>query len=230
MLRIGGLVPYSSVDYPGKLSAVVFCQGCSWSCGYCHNAHLRPTVSMTSVIWEDVRNMLERRRGLLDAVVFSGGEPTLQKNLAQAIRSVKAMGFKVGLHTAGTNPGRLRRVLPLLDWVGMDIKAPWDEYERVTGAPGSGIKAQASARLLIDSGIDCEFRTTVHSSLLSRASLARIGDWLSARGVRNYVLQEFRPTGSAEVLPCMEPGYLEGDEVDALSHQFPQFGVRLSAA
>ncbi|MDA8225979.1 MAG: anaerobic ribonucleoside-triphosphate reductase activating protein [Betaproteobacteria bacterium] len=228
MLRIGGMVPYSSVDYPGLLSAVVFCQGCSWSCGYCHNSHLRPAHSAAAVTWTDVHNMLERRRGLLDAVVFSGGEPTLQKDLVAAIRAVRALGFKVGLHTAGTNPGRLRRLLPLLDWVGMDIKAPWDEYDRVTGVAGSGLKALASTRLLLDSGIQCEFRTTVHSSLLNRASLEKIGEWLAARGANNYVLQEYRAEGSAETFPDMEAGYLDDVGAGALASRFPHFDVRLA--
>ena len=98
--------------------------------------------------WQDVLALLERRQGLLDALVFSGGEATLQAALPEAMRRVRAMGFKVGLHTAGPYPERLRECLPLLDWVGMDLKAPFAEYERITGIAGSGAAVEESAALL----------------------------------------------------------------------------------
>ena len=90
--RIGGFVPFSATDYPDHLSAVVFCQGCPWRCGYCHNVHLQPATNATELAWNSILSFLERRRGLLDAVVFSGGEPTLQHALAGAMRAVKALG------------------------------------------------------------------------------------------------------------------------------------------
>src|SRR3954470_21541171 len=96
-LRIGGFVPFSGIDYPHHLSAVVFCQGCPWRCGYCHNAHLQPARGESERTWDDVLAFLGRRRSLLDAVVFSGGEPTLQAGLGAAMQDVKAMGYKVGL-------------------------------------------------------------------------------------------------------------------------------------
>lgn len=164
MLRIGGLTPYSATDYPGCFSAVVFCQGCPWRCRYCHNPHLLPADAPPAMAWDEVVYFLGRRRGLLDAVVFSGGEPTLQDGLAEAARAVKALGFKVGLHTADMYPERLRELLPLFDWVGMDIKAPFADYEQITSVAGSGAKARVSARWILDSGVDYEFRTTVHSA------------------------------------------------------------------
>jgi len=100
-----------------------------------------------------------RRRGLLDAVVFSGGEPTLQRGLAQSAREVKALGFLVGLHTAGIVPRRLAEVLPLVDWVAMDVKAKFDEHERVTGVRGSAHRARESRELILASGTACEFHT-----------------------------------------------------------------------
>jgi anaerobic ribonucleoside-triphosphate reductase activating protein len=129
-LRIGGFTGLSCTDYPGLLSAVVFCQGCPWRCSYCHNPHLQAPFAATPIAWRNVERFLERRRGLLDAVVFSGGEPTLQSGVADAMRAAKQMGFRVGLHTAGIYPRRLETLLPLTDWVGMDIKAPFAEYSR----------------------------------------------------------------------------------------------------
>ena len=226
MLRIGGLTPYSATDYPSCFSAVVFCQGCPWHCHYCHNPHLLPADAPPAMEWNEVIEFLGRRRGLLDAVVFSGGEPTLQEGLAEAARVVKAAGFKVGLHTAGMYPERLRKLLPLFDWVGMDIKAPFGDYEQITGVAGSGVKARASARWILDSGVDYEFRTTVHSASLSRDALATSGRELAAMGAQNYVLQEFRQQGCAEPLPPSVAAYLRHDTVERMSQQFQRFSVR----
>ena len=187
-IEVGGLTPLTSIDYPGQLSAVVFCQGCPWRCGYCHNHHLIPRQAGT-VPWDQVIAFLRRRRGLLDAVVFSGGEPTLQAGLKAAMQQVKGMGFRVGLHAAGPYPERLAEVLPLVDWVGMDLKAPFADYQHTTGVPGSGEQARESARLLIESGVTHEFRTTVHPRLLDRAGIGRIRRALRAMGAHRHVLQ-----------------------------------------
>jgi pyruvate formate lyase activating enzyme len=159
VLRVGGLTRLSAADYPGKLAAVVFCQGCAWRCGYCHNPELQPARGAREIPWPDVRAFLERRRDLLDAVVFSGGEPTQQAGLARAMREVKALGFLVGLHTAGIVPRRLAEALPLVDWVAMDAKAPFEGHERVTRVAGSGARARRSAELLRASRVACEFHT-----------------------------------------------------------------------
>lgn len=156
MLRVGGLTRCSAADYPGKLAAVVFCQGCAWRCGYCHNPELQPARGAREIPWPEVRAFLEKRRGLLDAVVFSGGEPTQQPGLAAAMREVRAMGYLVGLHTAGIVPRRLAQVLPLLDWVAMDAKAPFERHERVTRVAGSGERARLSADLIRASGVAFE--------------------------------------------------------------------------
>ena len=161
MLRIGGLTRLSASDYPDKLSAVVYCQGCAWRCTYCHNPHLLPRKNDTGLSWPEVVEFLRKRKGLLDAVVFSGGEPTLQVHLKPAIESVKRMGYLVGLHTAGIVPAHLRRVLPLLDWVAMDLKASFDRHEEVTQVAGSGRRARESMDLILASGVACRFHTVV---------------------------------------------------------------------
>lgn len=159
MLRVGGLTALSASDYPEKLAAVVFCQGCAWRCTYCHNPHLLPMNGLGAMTWGDVKGFLERRRGLLDAVVFSGGEPTLQRSLKEAMQEVKTMGYLVGLHTAGIVPRRLREVLPLVDWVAMDVKAPFPEHEGITRTAGSGKRARESMDLIRASGVAYRFHT-----------------------------------------------------------------------
>ena len=220
-LAVGGLTPLTTIDLPGRLSAVVFCQGCPWRCGYCHNPGLIPRRRDTDLDWSQVMAFLGRRRGLLDAVVFSGGEPTLQRGLLDAVRAVKGQGFEVALHTAGPYPERLARVLPWLDWVGLDIKAPFESYDRITGVPGSGQRARESARLVLDSGVPCEFRTTVDEALLAPDTLPRLARELSGLGVRRYVLQECRgPADPQTRVPIP-------DEVsDGVGTLFPDFTVR----
>lgn len=224
----GGLVPLTTTDYPGQLAAVVFCQGCPWACGYCQNPHLIPRGAAGSLTWQEVMEFLHRRQGLLDAVVFSGGEPTLQPGLDDAIREARGLGYKIGLHTGGPYPARLEKLLPLLDWVGMDIKAPFAAYDRITGAPGSGEKARASARLVLESGVESEFRTTVHSTLLSREDLRAMARELAELGVQRWVLQEFRPQGCADAVLCAQAstGFPDDALIPEVGPLFPHFSIR----
>lgn len=197
-LRVGGLVRLSTCDWPDRLVATVFCQGCPWDCHYCHNPHLLPARGPTEIAWVEVIGFLATRRGLLDGVVFSGGEPTAQAALPAAMRAVRAMGFDVGLHTAGPHPARLAAVLPLVDWVGFDIKAPFNDYAAVTGVKNSGEKARASLCLLIASGVARDLRTTVDPALLDAARLARLRTDLAALGILDHREQPVRAAGRAD--------------------------------
>lgn len=204
---------------------MVYCQGCPWRCAYCHNPHLLPGKAAGGIAWSEVLDFLRRRRGLLDAVVFSGGEPTAQPGLAQAMRAAKDLGYRVGLHSAGIYPRRFAAVLPLADWVGFDAKAPFDAaYERITGVRASGAAALASARALLASGVDCEFRTTWHPGFLSTAELERLTLTLVELGVRRYALQEFRASGSLafRTAGAAAPAGL----LDGLARRFAQFSLR----
>lgn len=191
-LRVGGLTPMTTTDYPGELAAVIFCQGCPWRCRYCHNGHLLDPAGGELIAWSEVIGLLENRRGLLDGVVFSGGEPTAQAALPAAMRAVRALGFKIGLHTGGPYPPRLAAVLPLVDWVGLDIKALPEDYPLVSGVAGSGEKAWESLRLLLNAGTNLEVRTTPMPGLDSNAYLARLMQRLAAAGVERYALQTCR--------------------------------------
>ena len=196
-LRVGGLTPLTSIDFPGRLAAVVYAQGCPWRCGYCHNPELLDAAAPTALDWPQILAFLDKRRGLLDGVVFSGGEPTLQTALPAALAEVRAMGFETGLHTGGMYPERLSALLPLLDWVGLDIKGPLPHYDAITGALGSGDKAWESLRRLLASGVAYECRTTWHAGLFSAAELLALADDLAALGVTHWALQECRAPGAA---------------------------------
>jgi pyruvate formate lyase activating enzyme len=191
-LQVGGVTPLTTIDFPGELAAVVFCQGCPWRCRYCQNAHLLPRSFRSEIAWQDVLDLLQRRKGLLDAVVFSGGEPTLQRGLPTAVNQVREMGFKVGLHTAGCYPERLDELLPAIDWVGLDIKTLPEDYPALTGVRGSGERALESLDYLVESGVAYEVRVTVHDDLLPADRLQRLLDLLAERGASNVVLQRCR--------------------------------------
>jgi pyruvate formate lyase activating enzyme len=191
-LQVGGLVPMTTVDYPDRLSAVVFCQGCPLRCRYCHNGSLLPRHADGGVSWHRVLDFLDSRRGLLDAVVFSGGEPTQQRALSAAIETVRKKGFNIGLHTAGIYPERLSELLPLLDWVGLDIKALPEDYPDLTGMAGSGELAWRSARLLVESGLPHEIRTTWHPALMTPDQRVRLRGAVKALGDVRHIWQACR--------------------------------------
>lgn len=201
-LVLGGLTPFTTIDFPGRLAAVLFCQGCPWRCGYCHNPHLlaRREAPDSKLSWQGVLRWLESRHGLLDGVVFSGGEPLLQRALCDAVATVRQLGFATALHTGGAYPKRLQAVLPLLDWVGFDVKAPFDDYARIVGGD-SGHAALQSLELLISSDVAYEVRCTVDTELLTADDLARIGRQLRATGICRVVLQQCRREGKATRFP-----------------------------
>ena len=199
-LQIAGFAPFSSVDWPGLLSATVFLQGCPWECTYCHNPAMQDTRAPGVIGWDDVLDTLHKRRGLLDAVVFSGGEPTRQRGLPAAMRVARELGFKVGLHTAGAFPGRLAELLPLADWVGLDIKAAPAAYERITGKAVSGIRAWTSLELVQNSGVDYEVRITIDPTVHTRDDVFDAVREVIRRGAKAPVLQQARPDGA-------NPGY-----------------------
>lgn len=189
---LAGLQKCSFVDYPGKLAAVVFTPGCNMNCFYCHNSQLIPeTNSSPGVTRAEVLGLLERRRGLLDGLVVSGGEPTLQPGLEELLIDVKAMGFEVKLDTNGQRPEVIRRLLDLglLDYIAMDIKASRDKYEQVTRSCVDFDAMDDSIDAIMNSGVDYEFRTTFVPQL-SAADIMRIAGRI--RGARRYALQQYR--------------------------------------
>ncbi|KRD21818.1 anaerobic ribonucleoside-triphosphate reductase activating protein [Acidovorax sp. Root267] len=195
-LRLGGLTPLTTIDFPGRLAAVFYCQGCPWRCGYCHNPGLLDAAAPPALPWDQALQFLHSRRGLLDGVVFSGGEPTLQAALPAAVDAVRALGLQTALHTGGMYPGRLAALLPRLHWVGLDIKALPQRYDAITATPGSGARAWAALDAMLAHGIDHECRTTWHAGLFGVDELLELAQALAARGVRHWALQECRVLGA----------------------------------
>lgn len=223
-IRVSAFVPFSTVDWPGTASAVIFLQGCPWRCGYCQNPGLQSRSEPPALTWQHVESALRQRADSLDGVVFSGGEPTTDRVLPNALRAVLDMGLRTGLHTGGAYPDRLAALLPLLDWVGFDIKADAAHYDSITGARGSALRAMRSARMLLASGVACEFRLTYHSALLSELAVLRAADLLTTLGVRRFVLQEFRPEGVVTELP--PHAGISQHLLRELGMRFPLFAVR----
>jgi pyruvate formate lyase activating enzyme len=140
--------------------------------------------------WQEVKNFLVSRRHALEGVVFTGGEPILQKALIGAMQEVRELGFQTALHTAGTAPERLEKILPLVDWVGFDVKTVFEDYQTVTGVQGMGEKARNGLEMLLASGADYEVRTTVDPELIPAEKLIEVAKTISAMGVKTYRLQE----------------------------------------
>ena len=194
-MKIGGLHKLSLSDYSGHVATVVFTQGCNFRCRFCHNGSLMPTnVPDSSLIPEEkVFEFLENRRSHLDAVVVTGGEPTIQPDLSEFIHRIIMMGFLVKLDTNGSQPEVLCKLLKqkLIDYVAMDIKAPLDIYDRLTGVQAPISRIKKSIELIASSGIAHVFRTTVVKSLLLPQDLRPIQKLIPPGSM--YLLQKFRP-------------------------------------
>ncbi len=228
LLKVGGVTPFSATDYPGQLAAVVFAHGCPWRCGYCHNPHLQERPAHSELHWPKVLDLLTRRIGLIDAVVFSGGEATTDPALGEAMTEVRALGFKIGLHSAGTYPQRLADLLPLVDWIGLDIKAPFEHYQRITGIAASGDAARASLDAVLASNVDYECRTTLHPALLPPAEIIELAQTLARMRVKNYALQVFRAQGCNDTSLNAVPthGYPDQATLRQVAALFPRFTLR----
>ena len=194
---IGGFQKTTLLDFPQKIACIVFTKGCNFKCGYCHNPELNngaATQSPPSLSTKEFFAFLEKRKGKLDGVVITGGEPTLQKGLFQFIFEIKNMGFAVKLDSNGSNPDILKKLIDekLIDYVAMDIKAPFDKYYNVikTNIPPENIKK--SIDLLLENKVDYEFRTTVVKEQLTFDDFEKIGQLI--KGAKKYFLQKFEPS------------------------------------
>lgn len=209
-VNIGGFQKSSLIDYPEKISAIIFTQGCNFRCPYCHNPELievksekkkvKSRVGLLSHQKESnttttsVLDFLASRQGKLDGVVITGGEPTLQKSLPEFIKQIKDLVFLIKLDTNGSNPEMLQYLLEenLIDYVAMDIKAPIEKYPEITNAKINTENILKSIELLKAYRIEHEYRTTVVKSQLSPADFEQIGKMI--KGADKYYLQRFVPT------------------------------------
>jgi pyruvate formate lyase activating enzyme len=221
-LFVGGLVSITTVDYPDHIASVVFLQGCPWRCKYCHNSHLQSILPSESLPWEDVLNVLKSRKGFVEAVVFSGGEPLIQEVLLDAIRDVKDMGFLVGLHTSGSIPSRLAQVISSVDWLGFDIKHGFKDYYTITNVEDSGDLAYESLKIAIASNVDLEVRITMFESI----DISTVVDTLkeiASIGVKKVVLQKCRDKNENVV---EHPIFSDKLLLEDVSQYFDSFFIR----
>jgi pyruvate formate lyase activating enzyme len=194
-MKIGGIQRFSLIDYPGKIASVLFFQGCPFSCPFCHNPHLvDPKQFSTPLAMDAIKRFLFSRKKEIEAVVFSGGEPTIFPDLHTLMEEIKEMGFLIKLDTSGIHPERLEFLLKknLLDYCAMDIKGPLDRYSSIVQKPLSIRAIQKSISLLLSSSIPYEFRSTILPLIHQEKDLLAMGQMI--QGARLFVLQNFRNT------------------------------------
>lgn len=207
---ISGFQKSTLIDFPDRIACIVFTNGCNFRCGYCHNPELfnkiEPVLDVSAFF-----EFLETRKNKLDGVVITGGEPTLQPDLKGFISEIKAKGFLVKLDTNGSNPEILKDLLEscLLDYVAMDIKAPLKKYQEITNSKIDVEKIKTSIKLLLNSDIEYEFRTTVVKSQLDKDDFIKIGEQI--RGAKNYYLQEFIPSKTLDESFMAEETYKKSE-------------------
>lgn len=196
MIKIHGFNKVTLLDYPGKLACTIFLGHCNFRCPFCHNAGLVLHPEKEPVIpAEQVLATLKKRRGILEGVCITGGEPTLSPQLPEFIAQVKALGYQVKLDTNGTRPDLLKTLIEeqKIDYVAMDIKNAPEKYCETAGiSPMDLSKIQESIELLMSNVIDYEFRTTVVKELHTEEDMRKIGQWL--KGCKRYFLQNYRET------------------------------------
>ncbi len=204
-MEIKGLIKTSLIDYPGRISSVVFFGGCNFRCGFCFNPSLvlHPD-SLPSVPEEEVFSYLRKRKKWIDGVVLLGGEPTLQPGIQDFAEKLKKMGFLVKLDTNGSNPKIVKEMIEsgLVDYVAMDVKSSPEGYERL-GLGRFADRVFETAGILMKSGVEYEFRTTAVPGVVDEEDVTRIGERL--RGGKRYFIQQFRPENTLSPEFSREP-------------------------
>jgi pyruvate formate lyase activating enzyme len=208
VMIIGGLEKLSLIDYPGELSAVVFTIGCTFRCPFCYNPMLVLSSSdrggntsprgeenekdHTPLNEDGLFRFLESRQGKLDAVVITGGEPTMHPDLPELIRKIKDLGYKIKLDSNGTNPEMLKNILAekLVDYLAMDLKAAPSDYPKATGIAFDFSKIKESVKLIMSSGVPYEFRTTCVPGFIDEAAMKKMGEFI--QGADKWYLQNFK--------------------------------------
>ena len=229
-MKIGGLQKVSLIDYPGLICATIFLQGCNFKCSYCHNPELVDTRLFQPCIKEnEVLDFLNTRKGKLDAVTITGGEPTIQDDLAPLIKQIKKMKFAVKLDTNGSQPQIIKNLLAekLLDFIAMDIKAPLEKYKSVVKVPVNSDSIKKSIRLILKSNIPYEFRTTIVESQLGENDILQIGKLIS--GAKSYALQKFVPAKTLDKKLLKDKSYPDEKFQKIkkhLEHQIPSVTIR----
>ncbi len=191
-MKIGGFQKFSLIDYPGKISCIIFTQGCNFRCFYCHNPELvYPHLFGTPLAEEEIMDFLKRRKKQLEAIVISGGEPTIQEDLISFLNTVKTLGYAVKLDTNGSNPSVIRELIErkLVDYIAMDIKAPFKKYPDLVKVKVDLSRIKESIEIIENSSLEYEFRTTYIPSFLTSKDLLEILSLIKNK--RRFTVQEF---------------------------------------
>ena len=193
-MRIGGYQKMTLIDYPGVIATTIFTVGCSFRCPFCHNPELvlGSGMSASGNQEEEFFEFLQKRKGKLEGVCITGGEPTIQKDIVEFIQKVKEMGFAIKLDTNGTRPDVLKKLLDLklLDFVAMDIKNQLKNYNKTTGVKADSKRIKLSVDLIMNSRVPYELRTTVVPGIHTEEDFLKIAEWI--KGAEAYYLQEYR--------------------------------------
>jgi len=229
-MKIGGLQKVSLIDYPGLICGIVFLQGCNFKCPYCHNPELvDPKLFKPGIRENEVLEFLNTRKGKLDAISITGGEPTIQEDLTSFIKQIKKMGFAVKLDTNGSQPKVIKNLLAekLLDFIAMDIKAPLEKYRNIVNTQVNTESIKESIDLILKAKIPHEFRTTIVESQLEENDILEIGKLIA--GASRYVLQKFVPSKTLDKKFLKEKSF--SDEKlqkikSHLEHQIPSVTIR----
>lgn len=205
-MDFSGIEKLSLLDYDGYLATTLFMAGCPFRCPYCHNGELvvHPELAQT-IPWEEVRTYLKKRKGVLEAVVITGGEPTIMPDLFEKIAEIKSMGYKVKLDSNGYNPKVLRKIVDegLVDFIAMDIKNCKEAYAYTSGVKDLDIsRIEESVKILMENKIPYEFRTTILKEFHSEIDIKEIGKWI--QGCSSYHLQKYNDRET-----CIAHGYHE---------------------
>ncbi|MBI5254766.1 anaerobic ribonucleoside-triphosphate reductase activating protein [Candidatus Falkowbacteria bacterium] len=192
-MLIGGVQPLTLLDYPGKVAMTIFTKGCGFRCRFCYNPELViPEQYAKSISENDIWDLIKARQHLIDAVCLTGGEPTLQKDLLNFIKKLKARGLLVKLDTNGTNPDAIEQLLTekMVDYFAMDIKAPWKKYAQVVGNAVDMAKVKKSAIIILNSGVEHEFRATVLAALHCSNDIVEMAR--QVKGANKFFIQRFK--------------------------------------
>ena len=215
-LQIGGLVSFTTIDYPGKLAAVLFCKGCPLQCEYCSNSHL---IAVEEGEYDPTKvfDWLKSRVGKLEGVVFSGGEALMQADTTiDYMKRVKELGFAIGLHTNGFYPDLLKKVVDIVDWVGLDFKATREHYKDLTKIDIAYDRMIESLKYWLTTGKGLEVRTTCDPRFVSKEDLLEIAKIASQMGVKHFAVQKYTPYHECEchqTTPAQREQFFNDDDL-----------------
>ncbi|HJB08096.1 MAG TPA: anaerobic ribonucleoside-triphosphate reductase activating protein [Candidatus Enterocloster faecavium] len=205
-MKICGLQKTTLLDFPGHVAATIFTGGCSFRCPFCHNSGLLPSWAPEVYTEEEILSFLKKRRGILEGVCITGGEPSLQPDLEDLIRKIRSLGLLVKLDTNGYRPDLLKDLCRkgLLDYVAMDVKAGQEHYPQAVGTPGLDLALiDESIRFLLTGTVPFEFRTTAVKGLHTKEDFRQIGPWIA--GCPHYFIQNFADNGEVLFPETFEP-------------------------